>query len=252
MPPASAVARCRSLQTRKPYWRLVLPASSPKPIAPHRRLALIFLFAFPALLFAVYLAYPRTKKPCPSACIAFMGDSITSWWPALQPPNQFSGLQIVNRGLPGDTTFHMVSRFRPDVIQMRPRVVVILGGLNDLARTPLPIIEQNLAAMCQTAREHKIQVILATLPPARAIWANNSQPLASTQSAENDVIAALNTWIRSFAAQNHYTLLDYYSVLSDERGGYRGGLTTDGIHLTPAGYARMEPLLREAIQSALK
>jgi lysophospholipase L1-like esterase len=232
--------------------RLVLPTSSPKPIAPHRRMALLFLFAFPALLLAVYLAYPRTK-PCPSACIAFMGDSITSRWPALQPPNQFSSLQIVNRGLPGDTTFNMVSRFRRDVIQLRPRVVVILGGLNDLALTPLPIIEQNLAVMSQTARDHRIEVILATLPPARGpVPGALSDEPSSQQSPGTGNIRLLNGWIRSFAAQNGYTLADYYSVLSDERGVYREGLTTDGVHLSPSGYARMEPLLREAIQSALK
>jgi lysophospholipase L1-like esterase len=225
----------------------VLPISSPKPIAPHRRLALVFLFAFPGLLFAIYFAYPRSK-PCPSACIAFIGDSITSKWPTLQPPNQFSGLQIVNRGLPGDTTVNMVSRFRRDVIQLRPRIVVISGGLNDLAHTPLPIIEQNLTVMAETAREHKIQVILATLPPARAL---NSRPLAAQQSAEADLIAPLNAWIRSFAGQNRYSLVDYYSALSDERGLYREGLTTDGIHPTATGYARLEPLLRGAIQSAL-
>lgn len=224
------------------------PTPSPKPIARHRRLALLFLFAFPALLFAIYLPYPRSK-PCRSACIAFIGDSITSKWPALQPPNEFSGLQIVNRGLPGDTTVNMVARFRRDVIQLRPRVVVISGGLNDLARTSLPIIEQNLTVMAQTAREHKIQVILATLPPARAL---NSQPLSAQQSSEIDPIGALNTWIRSSAAQNHYFLVDYYSVLSDEHGAYKEALTTDGVHPSASGYALMEPLLREAIQSALK
>lgn len=225
----------------------MLPTPSPKPLAPHRRLALIFLFAFPALLFAIYLAYPRTK-PCPSACIAFIGDSITSKWPALQPPNEISGLQIVNRGIPGDTTASMVSRFRRDVIQLRPRVVVILGGLNDLALTPLPIIEQNLTVMAQTAHEHKIQVVLATLPPARAI---NSQPRSAQQPADPDLIAALNTWIRSFAAQNHYALADYHAVLSDSSGAYKEGLTTDGIHLTTSGYASIDPPLRDAIQSAL-
>jgi len=225
----------------------VLPASSPKPIAPHRRLALVFLFAFPGLLFAIYLAYPRTK-PCHSACIAFIGDSITSKWPALQPPNQFSGLQIVNHGLPGDTTVNMVSRFRRDVIQLRPRIVVISGGLNDLEHTALPVIEQNLTVMAQTAREHRIQVILATLPPARAL---TSRPLVTEPSAEADLIGPLNAWIRSFAAQNRYSLVDYYRALSDERGLYREGLSADGVHPTATGYARMEPLLRGAIQSAL-
>ena len=226
----------------------MLPASSPKPIAPHRRLALLLLFAFPALLFAIYFAYPRSK-PCPSACVAFMGDSITSQWPALQPPNHFSGLQIVNRGLPGDTTFNMVSRFERDVIQVRPRIVVISGGLNDLARTPLAVIEQNLTVMAQTAREHKIRVIVATLPPTRTF---NSPPLSTPQFPETDLIHTLNTWIRSFAAQNHYILVDYYAVLSDDRGVYKEGLTTDGVHPSAAGYALIEPPLREAIESALQ
>ena len=226
----------------------MLPASHPKPIAPRRRSALILLLAFPTLLFAIYLAYPRTK-PCPSACIAFIGDSITSNWPALRPPNQFLGLQIVNRGLPGDSTFNMVSRFRRDVIQLRPRMVVISGGLNDLAHTPLPIIEQNLTVMAQTAREHKIQVILTTLPPARVF---NPTPLSTQQSPEIDLVAPLNTWIRSFASQNGYTLADYYRVLSDEHGAYKEGLTTEGIHPSAAGYARLEPLLREAVESVYK
>lgn len=224
------------------------PTPSPKPIPSRRRLALVFLFAFPALLLAIYFAYPR-PKPCPSACIAFIGDSITSKWPALHPRNQFSGLQIVNKGLPGDTTVNMVSRFRRDVLQLRPRVVVILGGLNDLDHTPLPTIEQNLTVMSQTAREHKIHVILATLPPAQAV---NFQPVLPQQPPAKDLIGALNAWIRSFAAQNHYTLVDYYSVLADERGAYRQGLTTDGVHLTPAGYLMMESLLHDAVDSAIK
>ena len=220
----------------------------PKPLTPRRRLTLFLFVAFPSLLLAIYFAHPRTK-PCPSACIAFIGDSITSNWPALQPPNQFSGLQVVNRGLPGDTTVNMLSRFRRDVLQLRPRAVVILGGLNDLDHTPLPTIEQNLTVMAQTAREHKIQVLLATLPPARSL---NSQGIATQPSPTTDLIGALNAWLRSFAAENHFTLVDYYSALADEHGVYRQGLTTDGVHPTPAGYALMEPLLRDAINTPEK
>ena len=224
------------------------PEPIPKPIAPRRRITLVFLFVFPGLVFVFYLAYPRTR-PCPAACVAFIGDSITSEWPALKPPNQFSGLQIVNRGLPGDTTSNMVYRFRRDVVQLRPRMVVISGGLNDLAEAPLLIIEQNLSFMAQTAREHRIQVILATLPPARG---PNPAPLRPGQPPETDLIGPLNAWIRSFAAQNRYRVVDYHAVLSDERGRYREGLARDGVHPTAAGYARMEPLLRDAIQSALE
>jgi len=167
----------------------------------------------------------------------------------LQQPNQIAGLQIVNRGLPDDTTSNMLVRFRRDVLQLRPRVVVILGGSNDLANTPLPNIEHNLAAIAQSANEHKIRVVLATLPPA----ANSESQSNSTSTAglARDQLNSLNTWLISLAAQNHYTLLDYHSVLADAHGAYQAGRTYGGVHPTAEGYARMEPLLYQAVAAAL-
>jgi lysophospholipase L1-like esterase len=210
------------------------------------RLRILLLIAFPALAFAVWHVFPH-QKPCQSACVAFLGDSIISNWLLLQPPNQFSGLQIANRGFPGDTTAHMLARFRHDVIQLRPRVVVILGGINDFAQMPLSITEQNFTAMSQTAQENKIRVVLATLPPAHQANSDSSSVPASGQ----DQLLALNSWLKSFAAQNHFPVADFYSALADDRGLYQSGLTYDGIHPTAAGYQRMEPLLRAAIQIAL-
>jgi len=220
-------------------------SNSTSPLIVRRRYSLLFLFVFPCLLLAIYLFRPRTR-PCPSACIAFIGDSITSNWPMLQPPNQLSGLQIVNRGLPGDTTTNMLVRFRRDILQLRPRAVVILGGINDLARIPLPDIEHNLATMAQEAAEHKIRVVLATLPPT-----GKSGAASSSFNSNRDQLTALNTWLVSLAAQNHYTLLDFHSALSDSHGSYQPGLTYDGVHPAVEGYARIEPLLRQAVASAL-
>ncbi|HKF25547.1 MAG TPA: GDSL-type esterase/lipase family protein [Candidatus Acidoferrum sp.] len=211
-------------------------------------MALAVLIAFPLLLLALYSGRPRSK-PCPSACIAFIGDSVTANWPALRPPNRFSGLEVVNRGLAGDGTANMLLRFRRDVVELRPRIVVIAGGLNDLAHTPLPIIEQNLTVMSETARDRRIAVILATVPPARG---SAQSPAAGGESPGSDLIAALNAWIRSFAAQNHYALADYYRALYDQGSVYEGALTADGVHPSAGGYARMEPVLREAVRSALE
>lgn len=224
---------------------LIHLSNSTPPLVTRRRYSLLFLFVFPCLLLAIYLFRPHTR-PCPSACIAFIGDSITSNWPLLQPPNQISGLPIVNRGLPGDTTTNMLVRFRRDILQLRPRVVVILGGINDLARIPLPDIEHNLSAMAHDASQRKIRVVLATLPPA-----GKSDPPSSPLNSNRDQLLALNTWLVSLAAQNHYTLLDFHSALSDAQGVYQTGLTYDGVHPSPEGYAHMEPLLRQAVASAL-
>ena len=211
-----------------------------------RHLRLLLLCTLAALLFAVWLLLAR-QKPCPSACVVFIGDSILSSWPSLQPPNEFFGMQIVNHGIPGDTTSNMLARFRRDGVHLRPRVVVILGGLNDLAQTPLSITEQNLSVMTHTAHEHKMQVVLATLPPARK--PNGNAPAAAT--AGQDEILAFNSWLKSFAEQNHFAVADLYSTLADERGFYQTGLTYDGVHPTAEGYQRMEPVLRGAIQKAI-
>jgi len=162
-------------------------------------------------------------------------------------PKQLAGLLVINHGLPGDTTGHMLARFNHDVVEVQPRVVVILGGINDLGETPQPAIEHNLAAMAEIAQRHKICVVLATLPPTGQF--DPGLPSAPSTYG-HDKIAALNAWIKDFAAQQHYALADYHSPLADHLGFYRPGLTADGVHPTAAGYALMEPLLRSAVESA--
>jgi lysophospholipase L1-like esterase len=143
----------------------------------------------------------------------------------------------------------MLSRFNHDVVQLHPRVVVILGGINDIERIPLPQIEQNLASMAETAEQHGIHVVLATLPPTGEY--DPDEISGAEQISGHYQIQSLNNWLKNFADQKHYTLVDYHSALADDRGYYLKGLTTDGVHPTPEGYERMEPLLREAIQSAI-
>jgi len=226
---------------------------------------LFFVFALFVFLSVVFLAFPR-QRACGPDCVVLIGDSITSKWESLAQTKQLSGLQIINRGIPGDLTSHMLSRFDHDVVQLHPRVVVILGGINDIAQIPLPSIEQSLASMAETAERHGIHILLATLPPTGPpIGEYDPDALAAAHSPGRDEIVsgheemvsghreiqALNDWIKNFANQKHYTLVDYHSVLADERGYYLKGLTTDGVHPSVQGYQRMEPLLRDAIQSAI-
>jgi lysophospholipase L1-like esterase len=230
---------------------------------------LFFVLGLFTLVLAAYLAFPR-QKPC-TDCVILIGDSITSRWSGLVQHNPLSGLQIINRGAPGDSTAHMFSRFDRDVVQLHPRVVVILGGINDIKQIPLPLIEHNLASMAETAEHHGIHVVLATLPPTGLPTEEHDpeKPSAATISHDeivahdgitsghdeifgHDKIQALNNWIKSFANQKRYTLVDYHSTLTDDRGNYLKGLTSDGIHPSARGYERMEPLLREAIQSATR
>jgi lysophospholipase L1-like esterase len=216
------------------------------------RARLLFASVLLASLIAVFLNFPR-QKPCTN-CVVLIGDSITSMWPNL-PETQFSGLQIINRGFPGDTTSHMLSRFDHDVVRLRPRVVVILGGINEIAQIPLPAIEQNLASMAEAAEHYGTHVVLATLPPTGEYHPDQSSAAQISGHDEpiggHDKIQTLNNWLKNFTNQKHYTIADYHSALSDARGYYQKGLTSDGIHPSLQGYDRMEPILREAIQSAL-
>jgi lysophospholipase L1-like esterase len=151
-----------------------------------RPAALIFIFAISALLTTAFLAFPR-QKPCHPACVVLIGDSITSRWQSLAPAKQLSGLQIVNRGIPSDSTSHMLSRFNHDVVRLHPRVVVIPGGINDIERIPLPQIEQNLASMAETAQQHGIYVVLATLLPTGE--QNPDKPSAAHIAGQDDSVS---------------------------------------------------------------
>jgi len=190
------------------------------------------------------------RKAC-TDCMVLVGDSITANWQGLTTGRELAGLKIVNRGIPSDVTAHMLTRFDKDVTRIRPRVVVVLGGINDFERVPLSSTEQNLKAMAERADRNNIRVVLATLPPV-GLSAGERDPNASilAQDAGRDKIRTLNDWIKDFAARKQYTVVDYHSALTDERGFYLKGLTSDGIHPSAQGYARMERLLSEAIRSA--
>ena len=177
----------------------------------------------------------------------FMGDSITELW-AQKPEQFFPGKPYVGRGIGGQTTPQMLLRFRQDVIDLKPKVVVINGGTNDIAGntgpSTLQMIEGNLQSMAETAQAAGIRVVLSSVTPAFDYpWKKGLEPA--------EKVVELNAWMKSYCARTGCIYADYFTPMADERHGMREGLSVDGIHPTPDGYKIMSPIAEAAIESAL-
>ncbi len=179
----------------------------------------------------------------------FMGDSITDGW-GRRYGDFFPGKPYVNRGISGQTTPQMLIRFRPDVIDLKPKVVVILAGTNDIAGNTGPMtleqIEDNLMSMADLARSHDIKVVLASVMPVTDAIKPQTERRPPAQ------IVALNDWMKKYTVGNGLVYLDYYSAMLDENGMLKKDLTYDGLHPNAAGYAVMGPLAEKAIEKALQ
>ena len=180
--------------------------------------------------------------------VVFMGNSITDGWIRLSP-DFFSTNGYLDRGIGGQTTPQMLIRFRQDVINLQPKVVLILAGINDIAGntgpSTLEMIKDNIASMAQLAKANKIKVILSSVLPAFSFpWRPGIDPVQK--------VIDLNKWIKSYANKNDFIYLDYYSSMVDERKGLNEKLTKDGVHPNLAGYKIMEPLAMKAIAKALR
>ena len=178
--------------------------------------------------------------------VVFLGDSITEAW---KLENSFPGKPYVNRGISGQTTSQILLRVRQDVIDLHPKVVVILAGTNDLAENTGPAtltqIEGNLESMAQLARANHIAVVLCSVLPTVHYWWHPQVPNPAPR------IAALNGWLAAYAAREHYVYVNYYAALTDPTGALKHDLSPDGVHPSPAGYAIMAPLAQAGIDHAL-
>jgi lysophospholipase L1-like esterase len=181
--------------------------------------------------------------------VVFMGDSITEGWHFRGADGFFEGKPYINRGISGQTTPQMLVRFRQDVIDLKPKVVVILAGTNDLAGNTGPMTldqtEENLASMTDMAAANHIRVVLCSILPAFDYpWKPGLTPAPK--------ILELNRWINAWAADHGYVYVDYHTAMKDDRDGLPPILSHDGVHPLPAGYAVMSPLVEAGIQQALK
>jgi len=187
--------------------------------------------------------------------VVFMGDSITDMWAQPQFGGFFPGKPYIDRGISGQTTPQMLIRFRPDVLALQPRVVLILAGTNDLAGNTGPMtleeIEGNLASMSDLAHANGIRVVFASVLPVHDFGHKaDGGPIVITDRRPPAKILALNEWIKNYAVKHGDVYLDYFSAMVDDHGFLRKELSGDGLHPNKAGYEIMAPLAEKAIAEA--
>jgi lysophospholipase L1-like esterase len=187
--------------------------------------------------------------------VVFMGDSITDAWPQPRYGTFFAGKPYVGRGISGQTTPQMLIRFRPDVVDLKPKVVVILAGTNDIAGNTGPMtdeeIQGNLASMAEIGKANGIKVVFSSILPVSAYHtAPNGVP--QTQARPMARIRAINDWMKTYAAAGKHAYLDYFSAMIDATGHLRTELSGDDLHPNAAGYAIMGPLADAAVKEALR
>lgn len=183
--------------------------------------------------------------------VVFMGNSITEFW-VPNSPDFFSKNNYIGRGISGQVTHQMLLRFREDVINLKPTVVVILAGTNDIAQNSGPVSLENIAAniksMAELAHQHGIKVILCSVLPAKDYpWQPGLDPLHK--------IPKLNAMIRSYAAEHDFTYADYYEAMQDGNGGMKVPEHTsadDLVHPNKAGYEAMERVIKPLIDQVLE
>lgn len=178
--------------------------------------------------------------------VVFMGNSITDSW----PESFFENKPYVNRGISGQTTPQMLIRFRPDVLDLKPSVVIILAGTNDLAGNTGPatlkMITDNIKSMCQLAEANNCKVVLCSvLPSTIYTWRKEV-------GNPSEKIIELNKRLKKYAKQNGHIYVDYHSSMKNSENGLKQEYANDAVHPNKEGYKVMEKLVEEAISKTMK
>jgi len=196
---------------------------------------------------------PSPDKPR----VVFLGDSITDNWNNPGFGGFFPGKGYINRGISGQTTPQMLLRFRADVLALKPAVVMLLAGTNDIAGNTGPMTLEatadNIAMMCELARASGVRMVLSSVMPV-SDYARDASGAAVNRTRQRppEKIAALNAWLKDYAQREGHVYLDYVTPLSDEKGFLKADLSDDGLHPNAKGYAVIAPLAEQAIAAALK
>ena len=180
--------------------------------------------------------------------VVFMGDSITEEWSNLYP-EYFTEKGYINRGIGGQTTPQMLIRFKPDVVDLKPEIVVILAGTNDIAGNTGPsnakMITDNIFSMAEIAKAYQMKVVLSSILPVYEYdWAREIKDPPSTIQAVNDAL-------KQYASDQGLIYLDYFSSMVDERQGLNSDYTSDGVHPNESGYILMSSLAEEVLSELL-
>ena len=177
--------------------------------------------------------------------VVFMGDSITENWEIINP-EFFSENKFINRGIGGQTSPQMLIRFRSDVIELKPSLIIILAGTNDIAGntgpTTIKMIANNIISMSELAISHGINVIISSvLPVYNYNWSDVEEP--------NKKIVNLNKILSDYSTEKNLSYLDYYSSMVDSRPGLKKDFSEDEVHPNKAAYEAMSDLALNAIKA---
>ena len=187
------------------------------------------------------------KQLTVSPDVVFMGNSITDNWAAMVP-EFFADNNYLGRGISGQTTEQMLARFRQDVVDLNPKVVVILAGINDIAENNGPISKEsilnNIKSMCDIAKANNITPVLCSILPCDYfVWRKTMKPAP--------IVAEMNAMIKDYAREAGYRYVDYYSALVTETGALNPKLTKDRCHPTKDGYQIMMPIVKQMLEETL-
>ncbi len=205
---------------------------------------------------ANFTRYREDNRSVSAADVVFMGDSITDFWAQPRFGGFFPGKRYVDRGISGQTTPQMLLRFRADVLQFKPKVVVILAGTNDIAGNTGPMtdemIEDNLMSMSEIAVANHVKVVLSSITPVSEYHVATPSAIPQTNQRPMSRIRAINDWMKSYASSHGHVYLDYFSSMTDDKGLLKAEFSGDDLHPNAAGYAVMAPLAQAAIDRAIK
>ncbi len=188
--------------------------------------------------------------------VVFMGDSITDSWPQPRFGAFFPGKKYVGRGISAQTTPQMLLRMRADVLNLKPKVVVILAGTNDIAGNTGPMtdeeIEGNLMSMSELAVANGVKVVLSSITPVSEYHMATPAAVPQTTLRPMKRILAINAWMKSYAAAHGHVYLDYFPAMTDAAGLLKAEFSADDLHPNAAGYSVMAPLAEAAIAQAMR
>ena len=181
--------------------------------------------------------------------VVFMGNSITENWAHFHP-EFFTSHNYLGRGIGGQTSAHMLVRFKTDVIDLHPKAVVIMAGTNDVAHNDLWVapdqVVNNVISMCELAQAHGIIPIISSIPPCKGfVWSPKIEDAAQT-------IVEINKKLKAYAEANDFVYVDYHTALADKDNAFPTTLSKDGCHPNPDTYYIMEEMVVKAICNAVK
>ncbi|MGC9947729.1 MAG: GDSL-type esterase/lipase family protein [Bryobacteraceae bacterium] len=192
------------------------------------------------------LGQPSPQKPR----MVFLGDSITDLWRL----NEYYGSErdFVNRGISGQITGQMLGRMKADAIDLKPRLVLVLAGIDDLARgVAAGTVENNLSMIADLAEAHHIEPMFASVLPISDYHKDVNPQYARTARLSPSKILEVDNWLKNFCEQRHFRYVDYYAALVDQAGFLQADLSDDGVHPNAKGYRLMAPIALAAIDGVL-